>query len=101
MTDGDVEFVVNTQCAVIREGRYLMIVRGDGVKHALGVLAFLGGKVEIEDGPRCVLETAVCREVLEETGITVSAELEYVRSTAFTMADGTAVVDVLFLGGFE
>ena len=101
MTDDRVMFVVNTQCAVLRDERFLMIVRGAGVKHAPGVLAFPGGKVEIEDGPTDVLESAVRREVLEETGITVSADLEYVRSVAFSMNDGTPVVDVLFLGEYE
>ena len=101
MTDDRVMFVVNTQCAVLRDERFLMIVRGAGVKHAPGVLAFSGGKVEIEDGPTDVLESAVRREVLEETGITVSADLEYVRSVAFSMNDGTPVVDVLFLGEYE
>ena len=101
MADDRVMFVVNTQCAVLRGEHILMIVRGAGVEHAPGVLAFPGGKVEVEDGPTDVLESAVRREVLEETGITVSADLEYVRSVAFSMNDGTPVVDVLFLGEYE
>ena len=101
MTDDRVMFVVNTQCVVLWGERILMIVRGAGVEHAPGVLAFPGGKVEVEDGPTDVLESAVRREVLEETGITVSADLEYVRSVAFSMNDGTPVVDVLFLGEYE
>ena len=100
MADERVMFVVNTQCAVMRDERFLMIVRGYGVSNAPGVLAFPGGKVEIDDGPADVLESAVRREVLEETGITVSADLEYVRSVAFSMNDGTPVVDVLFLGEY-
>ena len=100
MTDDRVMFVVNTQCAVLRGERILMIVRGAGIKHAPGVLAFPGGKVEIDDGPADVLEAAVRREVLEETGIAVSPSLEYVRSVAFSMNDGTPVVDVLFLGEY-
>ena len=90
--------MVNTQCAVVRNGRYLTIVRGERVTHAPGEPGFPGGKVEIADGPECILESAVRREVAEETGIMVSAELRYVRSVAFTMRDGTAVVDILFLG---
>ena len=101
MPDDRVLFVVNTQCAVFRGERILMIVRGPDVKHAPGVLAFPGGKVEIEDGPADILETAVRREVLEETGITVSPDLEYVRSASFSMNDGTPVVDVLFLGEYR
>ena len=91
-------FVVNTQCAVVRNGRYLMIVRGEREMHAPGERGFPGGKVEVADGPDRILESAVRREVLEETGITVSSELRYIRSVAFTMTNGTAVVDVLFLG---
>ena len=100
MADDRVLFVVNTQCAVLRGEHFLMIVRGYGVDNAPGVLAFPGGKVEIEDGPHDVLETAVRREVLEETGITISPSLEYVRSVAFSMNDGTPVVDVLFVGEY-
>ena len=100
MLDDRELFVVNTQCAVFRDDRILMIVRGPGVQHSPGVLAFPGGKVEIEDGPADILETTVRREVLEETGITVSSELEYVRSVSFSMNDGTPVVDVLFMGEY-
>ena len=100
MTDDRELFVVNTQCAVFRDERILMIVRGEEVRHAPGVLAFPGGKVEMEDGPADILETTVRREVLEETGITVSSELEYVRSVSFSMNDGTPVVDVLFTGEY-
>lgn len=97
---GNARFVVNTQCAVSRAGRYLMIVRGEEVRQAPGVLAFPGGKVEVGDGPDIVLEAAVRREIREETGVTVAPELKYVRSMNFTMGDGTPVVDVLFLGAY-
>ncbi|MDE2718621.1 MAG: NUDIX hydrolase [Dehalococcoidia bacterium] len=100
MTDDREMFVVNTQCAVFRDDRILMIVRGEEVRHAPGVLAFPGGKVEVEDGPADILEATVRREVLEETGITVSSELKYVRSVSFSMNDGTPVVDVLFTGEY-
>ena len=100
MADDRELFVVNTQCAVVRGERILMIVRGPGVTHSPGVLAFPGGKVEIEDGPANILETTVRREVLEETGITVSPDLEYVRSVSFSMNDGIPVVDVLFTGEY-
>ena len=100
MTDDREMFVVNTQCAVFRDERILMIVRGEEVRQSPGVLAFPGGKVEVEDGPADILETTLRREVLEETGITVSSELEYVRSVSFSMNDGTPVVDVLFMGEY-
>ena len=78
-----------------------MIARGAAVTHASGVLAFPGGKVEAEDEPESVLESTVRREVFEETGIRVSAEIEYVRSKAFNLTDGTPVVDVLYVGHHE
>lgn len=101
MPNKAVEFVVNVQCAVIRDGRCLMIVRGDGVGHAPGVLAFPGGKVELEDGPSNVLERTALREVLEETGVRVSSNLRYIRSETFVITGGKPAVDVLFLGAYE
>ena len=98
--DDRMTFIVATQCAVVRGDRFLVIVRADGIKDAPGALVFPGGKGEIEDGPDDVLETAVRREVLEETGITVSSDLEYVRSLFYALDDGSPVVDTLFLGRF-
>jgi len=65
---------VNTQCAVLRDGKFLMITRGAAVKHASGVLGFPGGKVDPGDEPESVLESTVRREVFEETGISPSFE---------------------------
>ena len=93
-------FIVATQCAVVRGERFLVIVRADGIKDAPGALVFPGGKVEIEDGPADILESAVRRELLEETGITVSHGLEYVRSLFYALDDGSPVIDVLFLGQY-
>ena len=101
MSKGPSRFLVNVQCAVVRDGRYLMIVRGDQVGHAPGVLAFPGGKTELRDGPSDVLETTARREVVEETGVRLSRDLEYVGSKTFAMTGGGSVVDVLFLGEYE
>ena len=101
MSKSTPRFVVNVQCAVVRDGRYLMIVRGDGVGHAPGVLAFPGGRTETGDGPSEVLETTAMREVLEETGVVVSRNLQYVRSSTFVIAGLGHVVDVLFLAEYE
>ena len=100
MSDDREMFVAATQCAVVRGERFLVIVRADGIKDAPGALVFPGGKVEVEDGPAEVLETAVRREVLEETGISVSSDLEYVRSLFYALDDGCPVVDTLFFGQY-
>ena len=94
-------FIAATQCAVVCSERFLVIVRADGIKDAPGALVFPGGKVEIEDGPDDVLESAVRREVLEETGITVSPGLEYVRSLFYALDDGSPVIDTLFFGHYK
>ena len=38
--------------------------------------------------------------MLEETGISVSSDLEYVRSLFYKLDDGSPVVDTLFLGQY-
>ena len=61
-------FAVRRQRPVclVRDGRYLMIVRGDDEGHPPGVLAFSGGHASAYS-PLEVLETTARREVLEET----------------------------------
>ena len=98
MRDDRELFIAATQCAMVCGERFLVIVRADDIKDAPGALVFPGGKVEIRDGPNDVLEAAVRREVLEETGITVSPDLEYVRSLFYALDDGSPVIDTLFLG---
>ena len=92
--------VVNTQGFVIRQGRYLMIVRGEFEEQAPGALSPPGGKVEFGDDETGILEATVRREVLEETGVTVG-EMVYIQSSSFTMDSGTPVVDSAFLCKYE
>ena len=77
--------VVNTQALVVRDGRYLMILRSEFEVHAPGVLSPPGGKVEHGD---------------DETGVTVGA-IAYVRSRRFKMNRGTPVVDIAFLCQYQ
>ena len=92
--------VANTQALVVRDGRYLMIVRSESEDHAPGALSPPGGKVEHGDDETGVLEATLRREVLEETGIAVGA-MAYLRSRRFSMDRGTPVVDVAFLCQYE
>ena len=101
MLKGASQFVVNVECAVVKDGRYLMSLRGYDVGHAPGVLAFPGGKVETGDGPSDVLETTARRETLEETGVQVAGDLQYVRSTTFVVTGDRHALDVLFIGEYE
>ena len=92
--------VVNTQALVVRDGRFLMIVRGESEEHAPGALSPPGGKVEHGEDATGVLEDTVRREVLEETGVFVG-EMAYIRSRRFTMDRGTPVVDSAFLCQYQ
>ncbi len=64
------EYRIVVDCAIEYNGKYLFIERPKE-KHAGGLLAFPGGKVEQTDceGREKVLEKAVSREVWEEVGI--------------------------------
>ena len=89
------KYIVNVEGAIVKDGRYLMIVRGEE-EYAPGGLTLPGGKVEGAGSLDSILEETLRREIAEETGVEVHAEMVYVRSSAF-IADGQPVVDVVFL----
>jgi 8-oxo-dGTP diphosphatase len=89
------KYIVNVEGAIFKDGRYLMIVRGEE-EYAPGGLSFPGGKVEGAGGADGVLEETLRREIDEEVGLEVHDEMAYVRSSAF-VAEGHPVVDVVFL----
>ena len=89
--------VIDVEGAVERNGEYLMIVRGQAESHAPGALSFPGGKVEPTDGPDNALESALRREVREETGVEVHPTVTYVESGLFDMDDGRKALAVVFL----
>ena len=93
-------FIVNVEGAIVRGGRYLMILRGGGESHAAGTLSLPGGKVEWDEIGDDVLETALKREMREEVGLEVSST-EYLESKSFVADDGERVVDVVFLCSCE
>ena len=93
-------YIVNVEAAIIREGKYLLIVRGAGETYAAGVLAFVGGKMEETQNADDVLEDTIRREVLEEVGVTVS-NIRYAYSTHFIGEAGALVLDIVFLCDYE
>ena len=90
-------YIVNVEGAVVKDGRYLMIVRGEQESHAPGVLTFPGGKVEHAESVDNVLEETIRREIREEVGVEIHDEVVYVESKAFVADDGEPVIDVVFL----
>jgi 8-oxo-dGTP pyrophosphatase MutT (NUDIX family) len=87
-------YIVNIEGAIIREGRYLMILRGPEETYAAGDLSLVGGKVEGTDETTDILEETLRREIREEVGLEVT-DLVYVCSSRFGM--GESVVDIVFL----
>lgn len=88
-------YIVNVEGAIVKDGCYLMIVRGEE-EYAPGGLALPGGKVEGAGNRDDILEETLRREIAEEVGLEVHDEMDYVRSSAF-VADGDPVVDIVFL----
>jgi 8-oxo-dGTP diphosphatase len=88
-------YIVNVEGALVKDGKYLMVVRGEE-EYAPGGLNFPGGKVEGAGSADDVLEEALRREIAEEVGLEVQDEMAYVRSSAFVAQDDP-VVDVVFL----
>jgi 8-oxo-dGTP diphosphatase len=90
-------YVVNVEAAILKNGQYLMIVRGEQESHAPGVLTLVGGKVESTGDVDDILEETLRREVREEVAIEIQDDMEYIESKAFVADDGEPVVDVVFL----
>jgi ADP-ribose pyrophosphatase YjhB (NUDIX family) len=94
-------YIVNVEAAIVKDNRYLMILRGEGETHAPGVLAMPGGKVENAGQLENVLEETLRREISEEVGVEVYPQVEYVKSDAFIADDGNPVVNLVFLCRFK
>jgi len=75
----------------------LIIKRPEG-KHAGGLLAFPGGKVEEidEQNEWDILRLAAKREIFEEVGLDLKDDLKYVISNYFVDDTGVHVIDTLF-----
>lgn len=90
-------FVVVVECIIEHQDKYLLITRPQGVQ-AGGLLAFPGGKVDVEDGAddASILMNAVKREVLEEVGLDLQAPIEFVTSSFFLGPNEEPVMAVVF-----
>ncbi|MBS4218095.1 NUDIX domain-containing protein [Bacillus sp. FJAT-49711] len=94
-------FIVNTEAAIHKDGKWLIIERSKKEEHAGGMLSLIGGKVDHEGNASDILERTVKREVFEEVGIIVKDQLHYVHSTSFVTDKGAHVVDVVFLAELD
>ena len=90
-------FIVNTEAAIFREGKYLICKRSEEEEHAGGLLSLVGGKVEMEGHSSDILEKTIIREVEEEIGVRIGSRPRYIHSTSFVTDAGSAVVNIIFL----
>jgi ADP-ribose pyrophosphatase YjhB (NUDIX family) len=97
MNGADNMFIVNTEAAIYKDGRYLICKRSEKEDHAPGGLALIGGKVELEGASSDILERTIVREVEEEVGLVIEGRPRYVHSTSFVTDKGEPVVNVIFL----
>ena len=97
MNGADNMFIVNTEAAIYKNGRYLICKRSEEEDHAPGGLALIGGKVELEGASSDILERTIAREVQEEVGLVIEGRPQYVHSTSFVSDLGEPVVNVIFL----
>ena len=93
-------FIVNPEGAIWRDGRYLVVVRGEEEEHAAGVLSFIGGGADLDDQGDDLLENIVRREIREEVGLEIS-DVAYVLSRSFMAGDNVQVAYMLFLCRYQ
>lgn len=89
------EYLVNVETAVYRDGRYLLVERADDEEHAAGALAMVGGTVESTDADDA-LERTLDRELREEVDVSAT-EHTYVLSNTFVSDTDAPVVNTVFL----
>ncbi len=89
-------FWVNVEVAVLRDGRYLAVVRGEREEYGAGWLGFPGGTVDWDGPLQNAIEQTARREVFEEVGITLDDPVVYIESHTFGDA-GVPVLDIVVL----
>jgi 8-oxo-dGTP diphosphatase len=90
-------FVVNVEVFLWRDGRWLLIRRGEREAHAPGTLSGVGGKVEVGSAGHHIFEQTARREVAEEIGVDLTGvDLRYAESAYFVTDDGDPVINVVF-----
>jgi len=90
-------FVINTEAAIYKDGKWLVGVRSKKESEAPGLLSFVGGTVDESDTANVdTLEYALIREVKEEVGVVIEV-LDFVNDTSFVSKKGNNVLNVVFL----
>ena len=91
-----IRYIVGVEGFILRDDHYLMIERG-ALEYNPNTLAPPGGGLEVTAQEQGLLEDELRREIREEVGVEVSAEMHYLMSKAFTTDTGQAIIMVYFL----
>ena len=94
-------YILIVGAVIVKDKKYLMIVRGEDETHAPGALSFVGGKVEDAGVAADILEVTLRREIMEEVGLEVDDQIEYLFSSSFVIDAGEPVVDIVFLCRYQ
>lgn len=88
---------VNVEGAIYKENKWLMIERSKKESHASGTVSMVGGTLEFTKDMQNALEENLKREIMEEVGIEIENDMEYVESKTFATDSDQEVLDVVFL----
>ncbi len=100
MSDISNHFLINTEAAIYRDGKWLVCVRSKSESEAAGLLSFVGGTVEHTDAREDTLESGLVREIQEEIGVRVAVKA-FVNDTSFVSKKGNYVINIVFLCTIE
>ncbi|HMA58815.1 MAG TPA: NUDIX domain-containing protein [Halanaerobiales bacterium] len=93
----DIRYIVNVEAVIYRDDQYLLIKRSDKEEHAPGILSNAGGKVEIKNPQKEVLEKTIIREIKEEVDIELKSPFHYLESKSFYLDKKELIIDIIFL----
>lgn len=93
----DIRYIVNVEAVIYQDNKYLIIKRSDQEEHASGILANAGGKVEINNPQKEVLEKTLIREVKEEVDLELKKPFYYLESKSFYLDQKELIIDIIFL----
>ena len=93
----DIKYIVNVEAVIYKDNKYLIIKRSDKEEHAPGILSNAGGKVEIPNAQKDVLEKTLIREIQEEVDLKLKKPFNYLESKSFFLDQKELIIDIIFL----
>jgi mutator protein MutT len=92
MKNSKIHHVVSVTFLIEKNGRFLLVKRGENEDYFGGKWTFPGGKVEKGED----VIKALLREVKEETGLEIQRKAAFLRSYCFMRKDGSSTIGLVF-----